>query len=104
MAEIAFAPPSPLHPCDSWAPKASSQKDTSPTPNTAGCDARICSASEVPERGMPRTNTGLADADPDADADAAAEERGGVRTNRASNVAISLSMSRVSFSPSYTRP
>ena len=30
----------------------------SPAPWISGCDARICSTSVVPERGMPSTNTG----------------------------------------------
>ena len=37
---------------------ARSQKRTSPAPNTLGCEARICSVSEVPDRGMPIMNTG----------------------------------------------
>ena len=41
--------------------KAASQKVTSPAPKTAGCEASICSASDVPERGMPMTNTGSSD-------------------------------------------
>src|ERR1700722_12564296 len=34
------------------------QKDNSPAPNTAGCEASICSASEVPERGIPQKKLG----------------------------------------------
>src|SRR5580692_7989208 len=108
MDEIALAPAAPTQPYASYAAKASSQKDISPAPNTAGCEARICSASEVPDRGMPSTNTGRSEADADPDADPGAEADpdapGGALMNRASNVAINLSMRRASFCPSYTAP
>src|SRR5882672_1404298 len=34
-----------------------------PAPNTAGCEARICSVSEVPDLGMPMTKTGSSEAE-----------------------------------------
>ena len=49
---------------DSSAIAASFQNGSSPAPNTAGCEASICSTSVVPLRGMPTMNIGRSDWSP----------------------------------------
>ena len=47
-----LAPERLLSPAASYAANALPQNVNSPAPNTAGCEARICSVSEVPDRGI----------------------------------------------------